>query len=118
MSETSTSRRPPTLKEDIALSFIFEFMNETRINRSYQKYMDIAGRLPPLKVLHAKVNELLLEYHNKLPDKQICYFRSGDLTSWFDEYPSSLSIETIRSALYHSGMREPRARSCSKSGGR
>ena len=53
----------PTVIQDIALNLVFSVMGERRINRAQQEYADIAAKLPPLKVLSFKVNQLLQSIH-------------------------------------------------------
>jgi hypothetical protein len=53
----------PTPIQNIALHLIFAVMGEDRINRTYDEYMAIAARLPPLKELTFKVNRMLQELH-------------------------------------------------------
>jgi hypothetical protein len=43
----------PTSKENIAINIIFEWLGESRINRSYDHYMAIARRLPKLDACYA-----------------------------------------------------------------
>jgi hypothetical protein len=44
------TKRPhfPTPIQDIALNLTFAVMREKRINRTYDEYMAIAARLPPV----------------------------------------------------------------------
>jgi hypothetical protein len=100
------------MKEDLALSLIFEFVGEYRYNRATEEYEAIAANLPPIKVLHGYVNDRLQEYA-KAPPYRLCYFRAGDRRAWFEDFPPSLSIETVRTALVTSGMREKRSRKSS-----
>ena len=37
---------------------------------------------------------------------EICYFKAGDRKIWFETFPTSLSIETVRQAWIKSGMRD------------
>jgi len=59
------SKRPqfPTPIQDIAINLTFAVMGEERVNRTYDEYMAIAARLPPLKVLTFKINQLLQQLH-------------------------------------------------------
>ncbi len=102
----------PTPFQDIALNLAFRVMGECRFNRTYQEYMDIAARLPPLKVLVHKINEQLQELHNddgiRLPE--ICRFKARDERYTYGKYPREISYETVRAALVISGMRKPRGR--------
>ena len=100
-----------TSKENIALNLIFEWMRESRINRTMAEYMEIAARLPKIEALHAYANQRLREMaHAGIAPFQICYFKAGDQHPWYEPFPTSLSIETVRMALIKSGMRQPRAR--------
>ena len=55
----------PTVIQDIALNLVFSVMGERRINRTQQEYAAIAAKLPPLKVLSFKVNQLLQSIHQE-----------------------------------------------------
>lgn len=124
----------PTVIQDIVLSLVFEAMGESQVNRTHQEYMDIAARLPPLKVLTHKVNERLREWHEDdariaaskdLPgfdiEKQckhrksrlprICRFRAGDERIVYEPFPKTISYETVRAALENAGMRQRRRHS-------
>ena len=101
----------PTSKEDLALDLIFESRGESRINRTYDEYMAIASRLPPLKVLHADINKRLSEMAKAgIAPYQICHFKAGDHYPRYCDFPTSVSLETVRSALTKVGMRQPRHR--------
>jgi hypothetical protein len=113
MQESATQKslktRFPTPEENIALSLIFEWLGESPINRTMEEYMDIASRLPPLKVLHGIVEQRLRKLHTSgQPLYEICDFRKGDRSHWYRPFPKRISLETIRTALNVSGMREPR----------
>jgi hypothetical protein len=100
-----------TSVENITLRLVFAFMNEQQYNRTSQDYTRIASALPPLKVLHHEVNRILtrrLELNG--PPYAICRFRAGDQRYSFEPFPTSISIETIRTALVKSVMRQPRRR--------
>jgi hypothetical protein len=95
----------PTSKENIALGLIFAWLGESRLNRTYTEYVDIASRLPKLEALHAYVNERLREMADRGQSSyQICYFKAGDKYIWYEDFPTLLSRETIRTALIKSGM--------------
>jgi hypothetical protein len=106
----------PTQIQNIALDLIFAVMGEERINRTYDEYMAIAARLPPLKELTFKVNRLLQQAHqsnnecNGFVLPQLCRFKGGDKRIVYEPYPKTISYETIREALEVAGMREPRWR--------
>ena len=100
----------PTSRENLAVNLAFATMGESRYNRSYEEYMNIASRMPPLKVLHADVNNLLGEINQAGIADQICHFKAGDGYIWYEDFPTSLSLETLRSGLTKVGMRQPRSR--------
>src|SRR5205807_91966 len=105
----------PTPIEDTVLDLVFAVMGEGRINRTYDEYMAIAARLPPLKVLTFKVNQLLEERHkcngcNGVLLPELCRFKAGDQRITYEPYPKTISYETVRTALEIAAMREPRWR--------
>ena len=105
----------PTPIQDIALNLIFVMMGEGRINRTYDEYMAIAARLPPLKILTFEVNRLLQELHrcdgcNEVRLPQLCRFNAGDQKITYEPYPKAISYDTVRKALEIAGMRKPRWR--------
>src|SRR5262245_41214893 len=110
------SKAQPTAIQNIALSLIFAVMGEYRYNRTYDEYMAISDRLPPLKQLTFQVNRLLQQLHKcnneckgfVLP--QLCRFKAGDQRIVYESYPGRISYETIRAALVAAGMREQRWR--------
>jgi hypothetical protein len=109
------SKRPqfPTPIQDIAINLTFAVMGEKRVNRTYDEYMAIAARLPPLKVLTFKINQLLQQRHkcngcNGLLLPQLCRFKAGDQRITYEPYPKAISYQTVRTALEILGMREPR----------
>jgi hypothetical protein len=65
------------MKQDVAVSLVFEFMGESRYNRTFDEYAAIIAKLPPIKVLHGYVNDRLQELA-KDPPYQLCYFRAGE----------------------------------------
>jgi hypothetical protein len=94
-----------TSKERIALSIISHWMGETFANRSWEDYVRIACRMPKLDALHAHVNETLSDLAKRqVPVPEICYFRAEDRSIWYAKFPTSLSKETVRSALIKSGF--------------
>jgi hypothetical protein len=107
--------RFPTSVENIALELTFAVMGEPRYNRTYEEYMAIAKRLPPLKVLTFEINQFLQQIHkcngwNGFHLYEICGFKRGDQWITYRPYPKAISIETVRTALEVSGMRKPRRR--------
>jgi hypothetical protein len=104
-----------TQVQEIAANLIFAVVGECRFNRTHREYMAIANKLPPLKVLHAKVNERLQKLHedaerNGIPLPEICRFKAGDERITYEPYPRTISYETLRTALTVLGMRRPRWR--------
>ena len=103
--------RFPTSAENIALHLIFERMRESQYDRTKEEYDAIIEKLPPIKVLHAYVNDRLQEIADAgSAPYQICHFKPGDRYIRYEDFPESVSIETVRSALVKIGMRTPRAR--------
>jgi hypothetical protein len=101
--------RFPTSIENVALNLIFECMGESRWNRTFDDYMRIASTLPPLKILHYIVNQRLAEIAKTgAAPYEICRFRAGDNIIHYEPFPTSISIQTIRTALVVSGMRRPK----------
>jgi hypothetical protein len=105
-----------TSVENLALSLVFSAVGEEQINRSTADYLAIARRLPPLRILVGLVNDELRQRHKRgeVP-LAICRFRGrGERYIRYDPVPTSISIETIRTALNLSGMRIARRRVKSK----
>lgn len=102
--------RFPTSVENIALDLIFEWLGESRINRTYDEYMQIAARIPSIEACQAYINQRLREYakSGNAPSSAICYFKEGHQRVWYKPFPTSISLETVRTALIVSGMREAR----------
>jgi hypothetical protein len=100
-----------TSVENLALSLVFSAVGEEQINRSMTDYLEIARRLPPLRILVGLANEELRQRHarDEVP-LAICRFRPGDRSVRYDPVPSSISAETIRRALNLAGMRIARRR--------
>jgi hypothetical protein len=99
-----------TSKENIVVNLIYEWLGESRANRTYDEYMEIASRFPKLAACHTHVNERLREMAEAGSPYQICYFKAGDRYIWYD-FPTSLSMETVRTALLKMGMPQNRGRS-------
>jgi len=95
-----------TSKENIALDLIFHYVGESRINRTSEEYAAIAAKLPPLKVLHGYINDVLASCAEAdYTPFEISYFKAGDDHIWYEPFPKSLSMETVRNAEVKSGMR-------------
>jgi hypothetical protein len=88
-----------TSKENIVIDIAFGWLGESRINRSRDEYMDIASRIPNLEALHDIVNEHLRSMAKAgFAPFEICYFKGGDRGHWYEKFPESLSLETVRKA--------------------
>jgi hypothetical protein len=99
-----------TSKENIVIDIAFGWLGECRINRSRDQYMDIASRIPKLAALHAIVNEKLQTMAEAgFAPFEICYFKGGDYGHWYEKFPESVSMETVRRAWLKSGMAELKA---------
>jgi hypothetical protein len=93
-------------KENLALDLVFEILNEERCSTTGKDYSDIIARLPPIKVLHGQINDLLESWAKAgFAPYDICHFKVGDRYPWYEKFPDSISLETVRSALVKSGMR-------------
>lgn len=89
-----------TSKEAIAIDLIFDWLGESRINRTMQEYLDIEARLPPIESASVYVNSKLAEMaRNGQAPYEICYFKAGDHGHCYKPFPTSLSRETIRKAI-------------------
>ena len=105
-------RKFPTPIENIVLDMLFDLMGEPPANRTPDKYMQIAARLPPLKVLHCQINDRLREIDAKGDAPyEICRFKAGDQYYKYEPFPVSVSLETVRNALTVAGMRKKRGSS-------
>lgn len=95
-----------TSKENIAASLVYEWLGESRTNRTFDEYMQIAARFPKPVACQAYVNQRLREIADtgNTPSDGIIYFRAGDRYPRVEEFPTSLSLETVRSALVKMGM--------------
>jgi hypothetical protein len=103
-------------KENLALELVFGLLGEERCSDTGKDYADIIARLPPIKVLHGQINDRLKAWAKAgFAPHQVCHFKVGDRYPQYEEFPTSLSLETLRSALVKSGMRtkgrrKPRSR--------
>ena len=98
-----------TSKENIVVDLIYDWLGESRINRTYEDYMEIASRFPKVEACHAYVNQRLREMADAgNAPFEICYFKAGDRYIWYKDFPTSLSRETVRCALLKMSM--PRSR--------
>jgi hypothetical protein len=95
-----------TSKENIVVILIYGWLGESRLNRTYDEYMEIAARFPKVA---ARLREMAAD---GFAPYQICYFKAGDWYPWYEEFPTSLSMETVRTALLKMGMRSNHGRRC------
>ena len=101
----------PSPIQEIALNLTFAVVRERRINRTYDEYMAIAARLPPLKVLTFKINQFLQHLnkcsgYNGVLLPELCRFEAGHSRIVYESYPKRISYETVRAALELAGMRQ------------
>jgi hypothetical protein len=93
-----------TSKENIAVNLIYGWLGESRTNRTYDEYVEIASRFPKLTACHAYVNQRLQRMAEAgLAPYGICYFKAGDRYPWYEDFPTSLSREIVRTALLKMG---------------
>ena len=94
--------------QNLAVSLVFEVMEEERYNRTMEDYERIKARLPPLKVLLHVINEKLAEWHREgRMLGAICDFKANDEAIHYRPDPRKISMETLRSGLELCGMRDP-----------
>jgi hypothetical protein len=95
-----------TSKENLALDLIFLCVGEERFNRTMKEYEATMAKLPSIKQLHGYINDRLKDLADRgFAPYQICHFKAGDRYPRYEEFPTSISLETVRSALVKSGMR-------------
>jgi hypothetical protein len=109
----------PTSAENIVIRLLYEWLGEQPYNRTMHEYVAIAQRVPKTLSIHAYVNQRLkaiVEARQNLPialrshwPYQICRFKAGDRRILFEDFPASLSVETVRKALKKSGLLELRS---------
>lgn len=89
-----------TSKESIAIDLIFDFLGESRFNRTLREYVEIEARLPKIDSAFAYVNSKLTELaQSGRAPYEICHFKKGDVGHFYVPFPTSLSRETIRKAI-------------------
>jgi hypothetical protein len=81
-------------RREFRIDLVFSAVGEEQINRSMTDYLEIARRLPPLRILVGLVNEELRQRHarDEVP-LAICRFRPRDRWVRYDPVPSSISAE-------------------------
>jgi len=99
-----------TSKENIVINLLFAWLGEARFNRTMAEYIAIALRVPKIVAVHAYVNQRLREIAQaERAPYQICYSKAGDRYPRYTNFPTSLSVETVRTALKKFGIDELRA---------
>src|SRR5262249_1086883 len=91
----------PAAIQHFAMKVLFEAMEEDPINRTPEEYRQMAARIPKsLKVMHAKINDYLKTHPvSEFSCTEFTRFRARDKYRRIESYPTSISIETVRSAL-------------------
>ena len=91
--------------EGIVLDIVFGLLGKSRFNReiddwgTHYKYVYVALRAPKLTAMHADVNKVLSGMAKSgLIPFQICSFKKGDRYYRYHDFPSSVSLETVRTA--------------------
>jgi hypothetical protein len=98
-----------TPKEEIVINLVFAWLGESRTFRTMKEYIAIALRIPKNEAVHAYVNQRLREIAKAgSAPYEICYFKLGDRYPLYVNFPTSLSIETVRKALKKFGVPELR----------
>jgi hypothetical protein len=88
------------LKENIVINLLFEWLRESRFNRTLSEYKAIAARVPKVESVFAYVNQRLGEIAETRHSRyEICYFKAGDRYLWYAKFPAQISRETVRTAL-------------------
>jgi hypothetical protein len=107
----------PTSSERIVIDILMEWLGESSLNRTPQEYITIAQKVPKPAAVHAYVNQRLAEIAatNSAPYR-ICHFKCGDRYVWFAEFPKSVSLETVRTAINKFGVPQLRALASSNVG--
>ena len=100
--------RFPTSVHNIVINLLYESLNESRFNRTWEEYVSIAQRVHKVDAVHAYVNQRLKEFKasENPPFDAICYFKKGDIGISYKAFPTSISRETVREALKRSGLQE------------
>ena len=112
--ETYCPQNRLTQLEDTVLSLIFEIMKERRYSRTTEEYAAIATRLPPIKVLHGRVNDRLKQIAELRATPRLCHFQAREqhrvVQGLFglDQSPSC-TLCTCKSGLRTKQERRPRA---------
>jgi hypothetical protein len=90
----------PSSKENIVINLLFEWLGESRSNRTLREYAEIAVRVPKVEALYEYVNQRLGEIAAAAQAPyQLSYFKAGDRDPRYADFPRSLSRETVRTAL-------------------
>ena len=97
----------PTAIQSFAMKVLYEALGIDPINRTAEEYQQIRAQIPKnLKVVHGKINDYLKAHAiTDFSCAQFCRFRADDKIIRFENYPRSISIETVRQALIVYGWR-------------
>src|SRR5689334_14988439 len=97
----------PTAVQSFVMKVLYEILGVDPINRTPEEYQQIAARIPKhLKVVHWLINDYLKNHPvSEFSCTQFTRFRAGDKVVRFESYPTSISPETVRSALKAYGWR-------------
>jgi hypothetical protein len=90
--------------EEIVIDLVFEWLGESRIDRKMGEYVAIAHRFPKIEAAQSHVNERLQRIAAAGAPYEICDFRAGDASHWYRSFPSSVSRETVRTAMKKFGI--------------
>ena len=98
----------PTPTHHIVINLLYEWLGESRFNRTWDDYVAIARRVPKIEALHAYVNQRLAEFKRSgnPPFDAICHFKRGEQGHWYKLFPTSISRQTVSEALKRSGLLE------------
>ena len=98
--------------QELAVDLLLETYGEHRYNRSPEDYERLSALIPPLKEAHHRVNQRLKELHDsgEFRERLICDFIPDDAVPLYRPYPTSISVQTIRTGLATLGLRPPKWR--------
>ena len=83
-----------TSKENIVIDLLFEWLGESRFNRTLSEYKAVATRVPKLESVVAHVNQRLDEMAEaRDAPYEICYFKMGDKYFWLS-FPKIISARS------------------------
>ncbi len=100
-----------TPAEEIVINLVFEWLGETRVNRTMSEYIEIARKVPKVDAVYAYANERLPKIAATGAPYEICDFKPGDAFWKYRPFPRSVSRETVRTAMAKFGIFTLRASS-------